>query len=123
MLGLAYEQLGKYVEAVHAHRLAVAVSEGVSPVLPASLARALALAGDRAGAQQLLDGLRSEGCLSFFHIAAAHVALGIMDEAVRSLHQARAQSETWTPFIKTDARFDPLRGNPQYEDLVRLMGL
>jgi TolB-like protein/Tfp pilus assembly protein PilF len=123
MLGLAYEQIGKYVEAVHAHRLAIAVSEGVSPVLPASLARALALTGDHAGARQLLDGLRSEACVSFFHIAAAHVALDEMDEAVRSLHQARAQSETWTPFIKTDARFDLLHGNRQYEDLVRSMRL
>ena len=123
MLALAYEQIGKYVEAVHAHRLAIAVSDGVSPVLPASLARALALSGDNAEARKLIDGLRSENCVSFVHIAAAHVALDDKDEAVRSLRQARAQNETWTSFIRTDARFDPLRGNRQYEDLVRLMRL
>jgi len=27
------------------------------------------------------------------------------------------------PFVKTDARFDPLRGYPEYDDLVSLMRL
>jgi TolB-like protein/Flp pilus assembly protein TadD len=123
MLGLAYEQIGKYTEAVQAHRLAIAVSAGVSPVLPASLARALALTGDRGGAEQLLADLRKEDCVSFFHIAAAHAALGNANEAVRALRDGREQGESWMPFIRTDARFDPLRGNPDYEELVRLMRL
>ncbi|HKE84840.1 MAG TPA: winged helix-turn-helix domain-containing protein [Vicinamibacterales bacterium] len=123
MLGLAYEQRGEYRAAAAAHRMAIAVSDGVSPVLPASLARTLALAGDRAGAEQLLAGLRTEGIVSFFHIAAAQTALGDLDAAVRSLHEGRAQGESWIAFVRTDARFDPLHGDPQYEDLVRLMGL
>ncbi len=123
MLGLAYEQQGKFDEAVAAHRLAIAASDGVSPVLPASLARALALAGDREGAEQLVAGAQKEDVVSYFHVAAAQAALGHNDEAVRSLHAAREQSEIWTPFIKTDARFDSLHGHSEYEALVGLMGL
>jgi len=123
MLGLAYEQTGKPDAAVAAHRLAIAASDGVSPVLPASLARALALTGDRAGAERIIGELRREPVVSYFHLAAAQAALGQMDEAVQSIHQARDQNETWTPFIKTDARFDPLHGHRGYEDLIRLMGL
>jgi hypothetical protein len=123
MLGLAYEQVRKPDQAVAAHRLAISVSEGVSPVLPASLARALALAGDRLAAEELLGSLTHEPVVSFFHVAAAHAALGNVEVAVRALHQARAQSETWTPFISTDVRFDSLRSDPQFESLVRLMRL
>src|SRR5262249_11985798 len=123
MLGLAYEQTGRADAAVAAHRLAIAASDGVSPVLPASLARALALSGDRGGAEAIVSDLQREPVVSFFHLAAALAALGRLDEAVDSLHLARGQNETWTPFIRTDARFDPLHGHPGYEELVRLMGL
>lgn len=123
MLGLAYEQRGQYADAVGAHRSAIAVSDGVSPVLPASLARALAMSGDRTGALRLLADLGREDSVSFFHVAAARVALDDFDEAARSLYEAHARGESWTPFIKTDARFDRLRGHPRYEELARLMRL
>lgn len=123
MLGLAYEQVRKPEQAVAAHRLAISLSDGVSPVLPASLARALALAGDRSAAEAQLRGLEHEPVVSFFHVAAAHAALGNVERAVRALHEARAQSETWTPFIKTDVRFDALRRDPQFEALVTSMRL
>jgi len=41
----------------------------------------------------------------------------------RSLYEAHARGESWTPFIKMDARFDPLRGHPRYDELVRVMRL
>jgi TolB-like protein/Flp pilus assembly protein TadD len=122
-LGNAYEQTGNHSAAIAAHREAITCEGGMSPVLAASLARSCALSGDRDEAVRLVAALRHESCVSSFHLATAHAALGEPDAAFRCLGEACAQRESWAGFLAVDPRIDVLRGDPRYLDLVQRLGL
>lgn len=92
-------------------------------MLPASLARACALAGDRQEAERLLDDLREQECISYFHAATAHLALGQDETAFQCLRHAYDQGEMWVAFRNVDPRLDALRGGRRYRDLVELLRL
>jgi TolB-like protein/Tfp pilus assembly protein PilF len=122
-LGSACEQTGDYTGAVRAQREAIALEGGSSPVLAASLARACALAGQRDEAVRLVAGLRDQSCVSLFHLAAAHVALGEHDAAFRCLGESCAQGEFWAAFLAVDPRLDSLRDDPRHLELLRRLRL
>jgi TolB-like protein/Tfp pilus assembly protein PilF len=117
-LGSACEQIGDYAAAVRAQRQAIACEGGTTPVLAASLARACALSGERDEAVRLVAGLRDQSCVSHFHLATAHAALGEHDAAFRCLGEACAHGESWAAFLAVDPRLDALRGDPRYAGLV-----
>jgi TolB-like protein/Flp pilus assembly protein TadD len=122
-LGSAYEQTGDYAAAARAQREAIAREGGFSPVLAASLARACALAGAREEAARLVAGLRGQSCVSLFHLALAHAALGEPDAAFRCLGESCAQGEFWAAFLAVDPRLDSLRDDPRYFGLVERLHL
>ncbi len=121
-MGYVLAQTGDYAGAVRAHREAIAREGGTSPVLAASLARACALSGERDEAVRLVAGLRDESCVSLFHLATAHAALGEHDTAVRHLGEARAQGESWAAYLAVDPRLDSLRDDPRFAALLRQIG-
>ncbi len=87
----------------------------------ASLARALALRGDRAEAARLLGQFALQASPSMFHIAAAHAVLGDRDAALDCLRRGRDQGESWIAFVNVDARMDPLREDPRFDGLIQSM--
>jgi hypothetical protein len=121
MLGLAYEQQGHVAAAVDEHRKAIDRCDAAPSGVVASLAGALALAGKRAEAAQLLAQLRSGACPSLFHLAAAHAVLGDLDAAFDCLGRGRDQGESWIAFVNVDARMDPLRDDPRFAALIQSM--
>ena len=123
MLGLSLEQTGDIAGAVAAHREAMQASDGLSPVLPASLARALALSGEHAEAERLLAEARASASVSYLHLGAAYAALGRDDDAFRALFEGCERGESWMAFVTVDPRLDSLRADRRYAELRSVLRL
>src|ERR1043166_965746 len=122
MRGLAYDEKKQYREAAADQRRAIRCFPGVSPLLGASLARTLALSGDRGGARRQLREVNQPSehhALPYYHIGMAHAALGEKDAAFRCLLESSAAHEMWASFVQVDPKMDALRNDRRYEDLRR----
>jgi tetratricopeptide (TPR) repeat protein len=122
-LGQAYEQLGAYSSAVAAFENAVELSRR-HPTYLAELGHGLAVAGRRADALNVLDELRDMSSRRYVGargVAEIHIGLGNLDEAFRWLETAFQQRNGWLIHIRENPRYDGLRGDPRYLDLVRRM--
>ena len=95
MLALAHADLGERAEALRAAESAVRLAN--SPTILTTTASALARAGQRAEARQLLSralALAKERFVCRFNVAAADVDLGDTEQAFESLEQAYLQRST-----------------------------
>jgi tetratricopeptide (TPR) repeat protein len=124
-LALAHQQQGKHDEAIAGFRRAVSLSRG-STLLRAELGHAYAVAGKRREAQLMLDELRQlavERRVSPYHLALIYAGLGEKDRAIELLDQAfdeRAERLVW---LRADPRFDKLRSDARFNDLLQRIGL
>ena len=104
---------------------ALSLSPG-STLAKSDLGYAYAKAGRREDALRVLDDLqRSQGQrrASPFHLALVYIGLGENDRAIELLQKAyneRAERLVW---IRADARFDTLRQDPRFIDILIGMGL
>ncbi len=126
-LGLAYAQKGLYKEAIAEYEKAMEASKG-SPLMRAEYASVLALGGERDKAQAELDKLtgmieKKERYISAYHIATIYVALKDRDSAFKWLDTAFAERADWMVFLNVDPRFNSLRSDPRFTDLLRRMNL
>ena len=101
---------------------------GDHPQLLAWLAHARGLTGDETAASRLIAELRSiedtRGTyVSPYHLAIAYLGSGSLDAAFGSLNQAFADRDPAIAHLAIEPRFDPLRGDSRYHQLLRLMNL
>ena len=85
-----------------------------------------ARAGRRDAARKVITQLErfAAGDLPFAsQIAAIHTALGEKEPALEWLQRSFLAHEGALTWIKIDPRFDPLRGEPRFKEIVRRMGL
>jgi TolB-like protein/Flp pilus assembly protein TadD len=92
----------------------------------ANLGHDYALAGREDEARKLLGELRERAKRE--HVSAAYFAmvysgLGEKDQAFAWLDQAYAAHDYNLAYLKTDRRFDNLRSDPRFAELLRRMGL
>jgi tetratricopeptide (TPR) repeat protein len=123
-LGMVYEQQGSYREALAELRQAAAHSNQ-HPTVLAGLAHALAVSGDRKGAQQVLSRLMVlSGRLRVtpYELAVVYVGLGEKEQSFRWLDRA-IDVANYINMLKVDPRLDPLRADPRFQNLVRRVGL
>src|SRR6185436_2740665 len=125
MLGLIQERRRDLDEAVAAFQRAVHLSPQ-SPRMHGALGRAFALSGKRKLALNILRKLRElsrRRYVSPFEFASIHLALGKADVGFRWLTKACQDRAFELTAIRVDPRFDPLRADPRFTDLVRQVGL
>ncbi len=119
--GWAFEQTGRYEEAIaHAQR-AVDLSGG-SPTYIASLAHAYAIAGNPEEARKILEQLDEQSRtrhVSAYHVAVIHGALGDIDEGFRWLDLALEEQSPWIGYMRVDPRLDPFRADPRFDTLLQ----
>ncbi|MBI4462471.1 MAG: hypothetical protein HY653_06155, partial [Acidobacteria bacterium] len=84
-----------------------------------------AVSGKRAEARQVLEELnqlRKRRYVSAYLVAVIHTGLGERDQAWAWLEKAHEERASWlSQFLKVDPRFDSLRSDPRYADLLRRM--
>jgi TolB-like protein/Tfp pilus assembly protein PilF len=122
-LAWPYKQKGMYEEAIAMLEKAVTLSEGV-PMYVAGLGHAYALAGRNNEALQILNQLQEQRTRmppDPFHIALVYIGLGDKEEAFEWLEKAYQERSTQLVFLKVGPRFDSLRDDPRFQDLLRRM--
>ena len=123
-LGQVYEANRMYPEAIVELRRAVELA-GDAPLNIASLGHAYAVAGHRAEARKALrklDELATRRYVSNFARALICVGLGENDRALELLELAFQERSPGMGKIKVDPRFDPLRQDARFTDLLRRVG-
>jgi TolB-like protein/Tfp pilus assembly protein PilF len=125
LFGAVYLQIGRTEDALAVLEAAHAEASH-DPVYAASLANARALAGDAAGAAELVAGLPRLGAtryLSRYHLALACVGVDDCDSAFSALEQAVVDSDPALIYLAVEPRFEPVRSDPRYARLLDLLGL
>jgi hypothetical protein len=56
--------------------------------------------------------------VSAVHFATVHVALGELDRAIEWLERAVEARSGWLVYLRTEPRFDALRGDPRFDALL-----
>jgi TolB-like protein/DNA-binding winged helix-turn-helix (wHTH) protein/Tfp pilus assembly protein PilF len=124
-LGWAYEQKGMYEEALAEYIKAKPLS-GDSPEILAMIGRSYAVLGKRDEAQKVIDELKERakrGYVSASLIALIYAGLGEKDQTFAWLEKAYEDRDGWIPWINVDPRYDGIRSDPRFTDLVRRIGL
>jgi TolB-like protein/tetratricopeptide (TPR) repeat protein len=119
-MGLAYEGAKMFDRAIDEYRLARSLSNQ-GPLATGSLAYALARAGRRQDSQALLDELlvlSTKRYVSASSIADVHLALGNRDVALDWLTKAVDERANAIGTIRVNPRYDELRGDPRFDDLI-----
>jgi tetratricopeptide (TPR) repeat protein len=122
-LAWPYEQKGMFEKAIALLEKAVRLSEG-APVYLAALGHTNALAGKRGEALKILEQLQNPSAPippSPFHIAIVHIGLGNDDSAFQWLGEAFRERALQLIYLKAGPKFDRLRSDPRFDDLLRRM--
>jgi TolB-like protein/Tfp pilus assembly protein PilF len=121
-LGWAYSWKGLHELAIAALRNGVNLWPGTSALT--MLGEAYAAAQQRDNAQKVLEQLfviAKERYVTPYGVARIYNALGQKDEALKWLETSYQQQSEWLLLLKVDARFDDLRSNPRFQDLMGRM--
>jgi len=92
----------------------------------AALGNLYGVEGKRADALAILrrlDSLSRTQYVTSYGVALVHAALGSPDSAFAWLDRAVRERTHWLVWLRRDPRWEPLRGDPRYAELVRRLAL
>ena len=126
-LGWAYLNLGKHQEAIKEFHLAVELSGTDDMDRMLDLGFAYAVTGKQSEARKILIQLKQlhePGLVPSGSIAILYGALGELDEAFAWLNRAYQERDPELTYLKVPGRrFEPLRHDPRFHEIVRRVGL
>ncbi len=124
-LGWVYYAAGRLEDAAREANTAYAISDSNMEYL-AELGFIYGRMGKRPEASSVLGTLRQRAGSEFvdpYLIGSIYLGLGNTDEAFRLYGQAVDQRSTYMQYLKVDATFDSIRGDPRYTQLLKRIGL
>ncbi len=124
-LGEAYEQTGMFAEAIAEFEEATNLGNR-HPIYLAGLGHAYAVSGKRDETHrtiQELDRLSQQRFVPARGVAEIYMGLGDNEQAFTWLDKALEQRNGWLIHMKENQRYDGLRNDTRYKDLVRRMNL
>ena len=122
-LPAAYEQKGMYNEAIAEFRKAIPPSEWT--LSKAGLGHVYAVSGKKSEARTVLDELKQASEQEYVpatSVALIYAGLGEKDQAFAWLEKGYEQRAFQMQWIKLEPRWDSLRSDPRFQDLIRRMG-
>ena len=119
-LSLAYQLKGNYAESVE--RLAK-YEELSGNQQSAALARESFARGGWQGFLRAMTGERQPSNWTPYKVATFHAVLGEKDKAFAELNKSYQEHETILGLVKVDPRFDSLRADPRFAEVLRRIGL
>ena len=121
-LGAVYEQKGMLPQAIEAFKINAETNREMN-LQP--LGHAYAVAGKRAEALAILDELKKlskQRYIPAYYMAVVYTGLNDKTQAIEWLEKGYQERSGALNFINVDPRFDVLRGDPRFKDLLRHMG-
>jgi len=120
-LGLAYEQTHDYEKAIALFESALGLSDG-APLYSSSLGHVYGRAGMPAQAQEILAELEQADSPSPFNLALVYLGLGDNEKALQYLDEAVLAGNFHVLYLKSGPRFDVLRPDPVFAELLTRIG-
>ena len=117
-LGQAYGQLGRPEQAVEAYLTPLTFSEQNREMVDA-LRSAARREGLKGFWKQRLQYLLDQPHVPVASVAAAYVQAGDHDNAMVWLERLHGERGAWIRGLKVQPMWDPLRGDPRFQDLLR----
>ena len=124
-LGRAYQEKAMYEEALAEFKTVEASFRGW-PVAIAGIGYVDGISGKRIDASKVLrdlSDLSRERYVTSYGVALVYAGLGDRDKAIAWLNKAYEERSHWLVWLKLDPRWDTLRADPRFVDLVRRVGL
>jgi len=124
-LGMAYEQNGQYEDAVSEAQKALSYTPDNTFAL-ASLGYIYAVSGDEEKARETIEHLNRESnkrYVSPYGMAEIYAGLKEKEQALTQLEKAAAERSWWLIFAGVNHRFDNLRDEPRFQEILRKMNL
>ncbi len=126
-LPAAYQQKGMYGEAIAEFKKAVSLTGGSEwPLSKAGLGHVYAASGKKSEARTFLDELKHASEKEYVpanSIALIYAGLGEKDQAFAWLDKGYEQRDFRMQWLKIEPRWDSLRSDPRFQDLMRRVGL
>lgn len=123
-LAEAYVQAGDMRSAVETvERIA---SAEMDPQALAVAGYVYARAGNREKAAGILnefERLTEQGNVSAMNFAQVYASLGDKEQAFAWLEKAVEDRAIWLPFLKVDVKFDPIRDDPRFDEILKRVNL
>jgi DNA-binding winged helix-turn-helix (wHTH) protein/TolB-like protein/Tfp pilus assembly protein PilF len=124
-LGRTYQELKKYPEALQEYRQ-VSDKIGDWPVAVAARGYVNGISGRTAEAREDLANLANQAEVRFvtaYGVALIHAALGEKDLAFTWLEKAFAERSHWLVWLRLDPRWDAIRADARFEQVLSRVGL
>ncbi|HET8773235.1 MAG TPA: protein kinase [Thermoanaerobaculia bacterium] len=124
-LGMSLEMRGDGEGAIRAIQRAIDIA-GPAPIFLGAMAHVLGSAGRTAEGERYLDQLRTsarERYVSPYSFTTALTGLGRIEEALDALEASLEEHNAWLWFLPVDPRFDALRAEPRFAELLGRYGL
>ena len=122
-MGFTFADHSMYERAIAAGRKAVELSQA-APTFVALLGDEYAVAGQLGEAKKILKQLQElskQQYVTSYVVARIYAAVGETDEALRWLETAYQERAAWMVILKVDPRFDHMRSDPRFLELMRRM--
>ncbi|HYP29873.1 MAG TPA: protein kinase [Blastocatellia bacterium] len=123
-LGLSYEAQGRYDEAISELDTSIKLFQDRTYI--GWLGRTYAVAGRRDEALKVLGELKEIAKRQYvppYMMAIIHTGLGDKEQAFEWLNKVYEERSYFVIWLNVDPIFDPLRGDPRFQDLLRRVGL
>jgi TolB-like protein/Flp pilus assembly protein TadD len=124
VLAKAYEAVGRYAEALDILENLLRTDTGAGVM--ADLGHVYAMSGKPSRARAMMEGLTTRAKkrhVSPHYMAFIQTGLGRKNEALALLEMSYEQHNAGLAFLKVDPRWDPLRAEPRFQQLVRALTL
>lgn len=125
-LGWVYLHTGEQKDAIREFESALKLSSGKDTDLQLDLGFAYAVSGKRVEARRILNSLEmlyAQGMVPAGSVGILHGALGEPNEAFAWLEKAYEERDPQLAYLKAGRRFEPLRKDPRFDQLIRRVGL